>query len=663
MSKKEINDQTQSEANDFKNEFATMYSDATMLKLYESEQHLIFAYVKKKAEDLALKNGVIPNGDGEQVVVPAKLKDKDVTNIWKNLTAKDYEKCFPKTITYINDRIFHAYDSRFYVACRDENGSFLPKEYNKGDFNSTFYQYFPDMIQKWFDKNSTKFTLTMNNREGRVYTKGDQKLLNLFSGYKYDKTATRDLERIKKGSAGVNFVWEHCLNTWNSGVEVAYEYDHDWLCKLVAGYKLNTMLYLKGKMGRGKSKLVKFFVNIIGLQVSTIMSNDRAITGQFNGSLMGKSLCYLDEIVHDFHDFKTLYNQLKPYITEEHISYRNLFEKLKMLKNTTSFIMTGNYDMLKLDDPGKGDDRRIKIGDVSDELKSVEYCNTLDDYLDDEDVQYAMFWYCIDNHKPNWNELQELKKLPMSETKKNMVQQSLDSGTLFLKYFVNSKEISTYIKPLTLYNKYKTWMEDTEDKKQCMNKMTFLGKMKDYPDFISFHENMRLDGGNATNYIKIDRDKMIVLFKKKHFWNEYDDIDDDVQGVDPTNYYLRIETENLEMKETIEQLKKQIETMGVVPSNLKRVTYEYDTTDESGDIPALFKCNIFNDNIEKVTVDCKKSKKSKKSKNIVKATKSKVDFPVKIPKKERVSKQMKYKTQKENNDCDDEDIEDIEIVF
>ena len=71
--------------------------------------------------------------------------------------------------------------------------------------------------------------------------------------------------------------------------------------------------------------------------------------------------------------------------------------------------MTGNYDMLKLDDPGKGDDRRIKIGDVSDELKSVEYCNTLDDYLDDEDVQYAMFWYCIDNHKPNWNELQDLK--------------------------------------------------------------------------------------------------------------------------------------------------------------------------------------------------------------------------------------------------------------
>jgi hypothetical protein len=79
---------------------------------------------------------------------------------------------------------------------------------------------------------------------------------------------------------------------------------------------------------------------------------------------------------------------------------------------------------------------------VSDEVKSIEYCNQLDAYLDDEDVQYAMFWYCIDNHKPKWNELQELKKLPMSETKKNMVQQSLDTGTLFLKSFVNDKEIN-----------------------------------------------------------------------------------------------------------------------------------------------------------------------------------------------------------------------------
>lgn len=649
MTKKEIIEQAQSQSDDFKNDFKPTYSDTTMLSLYESEQHLIFEYVKAKADKLALSKGVTPNGETE--VKPATLSDKEKANIWKNLKVSEYEKCFPKTIAYINDRIFHAYDSRFYVACRDENGSFLPKEYTKGDFTSTFYQYFPDMIMKWFDKNSVKYTLTMNNREGRVYSKGDQKLLNLFSGYKYDKTSNRDLERIKRGSAGVEFIWKHCLNTLNSGVQKAYEYDHNWLCKLVAGYKLRTMLYLKGKMGLGKSKFVKFFIDILGLQVSIIMSNDKAITGQFNGSLMGKALCYLDEIVHDFNDFKTLYNQLKSYITEEHVSYRNLFEKLKLLKNTTSFIMTGNYDMLKLDDPSKGEDRRIKVGDVSDKKESNEYCDKLDAYLEDKDVQYAMFWYCIDNHKPNWNELQELTKLPISETKKNMVQQSLDSCTLFLKQFVNDTEIATYIKPINLYNKYKKWMVDTEDKRQCMNKMTFLGKLKDYTDFISFHENMRLGGSNATNYIKIDRDKMIALFKKKHFWNEYDDIDDEIilSRNKSDNYYVRIETENLEMKETIKKLQQQIESMGETSNNLKRVTYEYDTDDENDDIPTFFKTNIFKKHINKVTIDCNTKKPKKSKKSVIKAKKTK--------------KVKKVTYESDDDIIDDDEMDDIKNLI
>lgn len=58
------------------------------------------------------------------------------------------------------------------------------------------------------------------------------------------------------------------------------------------------------------------------------------------------------------------YNKLKPYITDETMTYRNLYEKLKTMLNLTSFIMGGNYDMLKLDDPTKGEDRRIKINDV-----------------------------------------------------------------------------------------------------------------------------------------------------------------------------------------------------------------------------------------------------------------------------------------------------------
>ena len=41
----------------------------------------------------------------------------------------------------------------------------------------------------------------------------------------------------------------------------------------------------------------------------------------------------------------------------------------------------------------------------------------------------------IDNNNKDFNELSELKKLPMTETKKQMVRQALDTATIFFKVF------------------------------------------------------------------------------------------------------------------------------------------------------------------------------------------------------------------------------------
>ena len=209
-----------------------------------------------------------------------------------------------------------------------------------------------------------------------------------------------------------------------------------WLCKLVSGKKLKTMIYLMGKQGIGKSSVIKLFIKVLGLQTCVILNNEDCFTGQFNGPLLAKALVLLDEICHNFNDFNGLYNKIKPYITEDHISYRNLYEKLKTLKNLSSFIMSGNHPMLKLEDESKGTDRRLKVDDCDNVLKDAEYYEKLKLYTDNnEDVEYAMYWYCIDNHNKDFNELSELKKLPMTETKKQMVRQALITATIFLKIF------------------------------------------------------------------------------------------------------------------------------------------------------------------------------------------------------------------------------------
>ncbi|MDR3561978.1 MAG: DUF5906 domain-containing protein [Negativicutes bacterium] len=361
--------------------------------------------------------------------------------------------------------------------------------------------------------------------------------MNLFSGYKYDnlKFSERDQleDRIDKGKAGVAFIWGHIEQVWNSGNAANFADDRHWVRKLIAGCKLQIMIYLKSKMGRGKGKVTTFFMNVLGKQVCLPLNNDKPFTGEFNGALLGKAFCVLDEIVHDFDDFVSLYNQLKPYITEPDMSYRNLYEKLKTLMNITSFIMTGNYDMLKLDDPSKGDDRRIKANEVSDAVKDRKYCDKLNAYCENEDVMYAFFWDCIDNHDKNWNELQDLNTLPITKTKIHMIQQSLDTATVFFKGQVNDNTVmDAMIKPKALYSKYTEWMTKHEPKKKTLNSSSFLSKLKDYKEFVTFHNNIRVDGKSQTTYVKVDRRGMIDHFKAKHFWceTEYDDIEDDLDS-------------------------------------------------------------------------------------------------------------------------------------
>lgn len=358
--------------------------------------------------------------------------------------------------------------------------------------------------------------------------------------------------KLKRGEKGVQFILNHIKRIWNSDNELNFEYDRKWIMKMVYGYKMKTMLYLKGKQGRGKTGIVKFLMKVIGDHNCITLSNDSVFMSDFNGPLVGKSLCLLDEMVHDYNNLKSVYNKLKPYITDDTIAYRNLYEKLKELNNLTSFILAGNYDMLKLDDPTKGDDRRTKINDILDEVKGIEYCAELDGYLENDDVQYSFFWYCIDNHDTKFNELQELKLLPITETKKNMISKSLDSALTFLKDMMNNDSImNKWIKPRDLYDEYA--LHNTGNK-NILNKDNFLEKLKDLKDIISF-EKKKINGV-TTNYLYINRDKLITHFKNKHYFNEYDDIPECNNNVviETTEDILR--KENDKLKAEIETLKK-----------------------------------------------------------------------------------------------------------
>jgi hypothetical protein len=544
--------------NDFKDKVMDSYNTTLFVtdkckEIYDSEQTTLYKFVANKLNiNITIEK-------------PEEIKhveqSKDFINITKSLKVKDYEAIFPKTIEYIKSSIFHGNDSKYYVLNKDIRGHILPKEYSKQEFNSLYADYFePNMyyISRWFKAYSKLFVLTIDNLQPRVFIKNDTSFLNLFQGYKYDKRGPRDLERIKKGQKGVDFIFNHIKHIWNSDNEQNFQYDYKWICKLISGYKLKTMIYLKGKQGRGKTCICQFLMKVLGEHITLTLSSDQCFTSDFNAPLMGMSLVLLDEIVHDYNGTKSVYNKIKPYITDDTMAYRNLYEKLKVLINLSSFIMAGNMDMLKLD--SNGDDRRLKVNDILDEVKDLEYCKTLDNYIDDVDVQYSFFWHCVDNNDPNFQELAELKKLPMSETKKNMIVKSLDSCTLFLKDSINNEFImSKYIKPKDLYFQYVEFAKLDSVNKNYLSKESFLEKIKQFDKFITF-KNKKLNGANPTTYVFIDRIKLIEEFNKLHYFNEYDNIDDNIDDVlEEVDNNDKVLEENIQLKKEIDELKKLLE--------------------------------------------------------------------------------------------------------
>ena len=192
--------------------------------------------------------------------------------------------------------------------------------------------------------------------------------------------------------------------------------------------------------------------------------------------------------------------------------------------------------------------------------KDLEYCKTLDNYIDDIDVQYSFFWHCVDNNDPNFQELAELKKLPMSETKKNMIVKSLDSCTLFLKDSINNEFImSKYIKPKDLYLQYAEFAKLDSANKNYLSKESFLEKIKQFDKFITF-KNKKLNGANPTTYVFIDRIKLIEEFNKLHYFNEYDNIDDNIDEVfEEIDNNDKVLEENIKLKKEIDELKQLLE--------------------------------------------------------------------------------------------------------
>jgi hypothetical protein len=460
-----------------------------------------------------------------------ELFDQGVKNPKPRLgKGMEYEKCYPETIKYLNDNIFMSDKGVYYMNSISDDGLIMPKEMTKEQLTN-YKNKFPDDIRVYFEKyNLDTYHVVVNQNKPKIYEVNGIKYLNLFQGYKFDGVKRND-KVCKDNTDKVKFIWDHIKNIWCNKDDIYFKEIKNWICTLIAGKrKLKTAIYLKGKMGIGKGKIVDLLSWIIGSLNCLTLTTEHAFTGQFNGQLAAKTFVNLNEIINDHSDFVSLYNRLKPWITDDVMVFRDLYSKPIQLQNLCSFILTGNHDMFKLEN-NTGDDRRFIILQSCDTVQIDEYNTKLHNYcIEDDRVKEAFYWDCVDNYDSNYNEQITIKKLPLTDTKKQMIQKTLSIVTRYLKDRLEDGDFFCQrYKKKELYEDYCTWKKARETDKKIgpQNRNDFYTSLIDgeYKNIVLM-KKAKIEGVAYNDVIVFDGKKLYSFMMKKGYISKYDDIHD-----------------------------------------------------------------------------------------------------------------------------------------
>lgn len=256
--------------------------------------------------------------------------------------------------------------------------------------------------------------------------------INLATHYNVNVDGT-DLNDSNIEKAFIN----HIETVICSGNTVMRDYVLNWFAFTVMGQKLDTMLFLRGGMGTGKSLITSFLQDKIMNNNCFITQDPTPVITKFNATLEGRLLLVLEEVPickRDWHLFETSLRQL---ITGNTIKIEHKGRDGVPKPNKMNIIINSNDNVLKL----RNDDRRICMPDIG-QRQSDSYYQNLTHQISQEHAGQVMFNY----FKRRYEENQEFKNshriIPTSENRQELKREALGSIHRWLRDEVILKHLT-----------------------------------------------------------------------------------------------------------------------------------------------------------------------------------------------------------------------------
>lgn len=117
------------------------------------------------------------------------------------------------------------------------------------------------------------------------------------------------------------------------------------------GKKIRWAMLLQGAQGSGKSFWAVLSMAMLGRNNVRKVAASDVINGQFNGWAVGQQVVFLEEIRVVGSSRHLVMDRMKPCISDEYISVRELYQPARMVPNNCNYVMFTNYhDALAIND-------------------------------------------------------------------------------------------------------------------------------------------------------------------------------------------------------------------------------------------------------------------------------------------------------------------------
>ncbi len=280
----------------------------------------------------------------------------------------------------------------------------------------------------------------------------DTSSFNIWQGYVAEKINNIDMSKV-------NPMLEFIKEVIFSNNEIYYKYIMSWLYILLAKpeLKTNVVLFLyTEEFGTGKNTFTDFLSLLLGSHLYSEISGIDKLVDRYNKFLLGKKLIVVDETSSVKKEFVATYDKIKSLVTGNTVYLEEKFEKAFSVENLLNIIIVSNHsDSIHV---SKGDRRYLCLELSKIHLQDIPYFTKLREICFNTEGVNNFYTYIL---SMDINDIVDVRIIPETELKKQIVEISMSSSLKYLKYLkntLNSEEVEE-LSASTLYFNYKNWCQ------------------------------------------------------------------------------------------------------------------------------------------------------------------------------------------------------------